>query len=371
LGEVEIERVQGQRAMRQFLAFPYEHYRAYPWWVPPLRIAQKELFDRKKHPFYAHAEVEYFLAHRNGKVVGRVAGIHDPKYNEFQGGCFGFFGFFECVDDQAVANALMAAARSWLLDHGVQEILGPMNPSTNYECGLLVDGFDSSPQVMMTYNPPYYSSLLEGAGLEKAKDLYAYHVPVGEVSAEKTLRVAEKGLKRNRFLVRPISLKRFQEDVEQVWTVYNAAWSRNWGFVPMTREEFLHSAAEMKSILDPELILIGEVDGRTAGFALALPDINVALKYAEGRLFPLGLLKILYHKRSIKRLRVLALGVVKEFQTAGVAAGFYSALIRRAQQAGYVDAELSWILEDNVLMNRSLEALGARRYKTYRIYRWN
>ena len=368
---VEILRVGDRTSRKQFLELPYRLYRQYPNWVPPLRVAQKELFDRDKHPFYANASAEFLLARRGGRVTGRVAAILDRNHNRFQGEQAAFFGFFECEDHQETANALLGAARDWAAGQGARVFRGPVNPSTNYECGLLVDGFGSPPVIMMTYNPPYYERLIEGAGLRKAKDLYAYISSTRAVAAEKVERVADRVLAAKAVRVRPIDLKRFGEDVEKVWTVYNAAWARNWGFVPMTREEFLLSAKEMKQILDPQLVLLGEVGGRVVGFALALPDFNVALRRAKGRLFPFGLLQILYYGRLITNMRVLALGVVEEYRTAGVAAAFYAALIRNGRRRGYDLCEMSWILEDNVLMNRSLEAMGARRYKTYRIYEWN
>jgi GNAT superfamily N-acetyltransferase len=224
---------------------------------------------------------------------------------------------------------------------------------------------------MMTYNPPYYAERLERAGLHKAKDLYAYMTSPSVVASKKVARVASRALKQNNVRVRSINMKNYDAEVEAVWQVYNSAWQRNWGFVPMTKDEFLLQGKEMKQILKPELVLIGEVGDRIVGFALALPDINEALKPADGKLFPFGLVKILYYQRLVRNLRVVALGVVEEYRTAGVAAGFYAALIENARRLGYKDCELSWILEDNVLMNRSLEALGAKRYKTYRIYEWN
>lgn len=357
--------------MREFLDLPYALYRGDPHWVAPLRIAQKELLDTRKHPFYANAELKCFLARDNGRTVGRIAAILDHNFNRFQGEQVGFFGFFESIDSQPVADGLLHAAREWLLQKGARVIRGPVNPSTNYECGFLVEGFDSSPFVMMTYNPKSYPALMEGAGLRKSKDLYAYTISAHSARMERAERIAAKALKSSGIVIRPIDMKKFDEDVQQVWSVYNSAWSRNWGFVPMTREEFLQMGAEMKQILLPELVLMGEVNGRVVGFALALPDINQALKRAGGRLFPLGLLKILYYRKQIRSARVIALGVVEEFRTAGIAAGFYAALIRNTRLLGYGDCESSWILEDNVLMNRSLEALGARRYKTYRIYEWN
>jgi GNAT superfamily N-acetyltransferase len=372
LGAVEVGAADSKRAVKEFVEFPYALYRDDPYWVPPLRIAVKELLDREKHPFYANAEAELFLARRHGQIAGRIAAIVDRNHNRFHNENAGFFGFFESADDPEVAEALLSAARKWAFDRGANVIRGPVSPSTNYECGILIDGFDSSPMIMTTYNHRYYPALLERVGLRKAKDLYAYVSTAAAVDMEKIGRVADRALAKNRIRVRPIDMKDFTAEVDRLWEVYQAAWSRNWGFVPMTREEFLQMGKEMKQILKPELVLIGEAEGRVVGFALALPDVNYALKPAGGSLFPTGLLKILYYQRLIKSLRVLALGVIEEHRTSGVAAGFYATLVRNARKLGYDgDCEMSWILEDNILMNRSLEAMGAKRYKTYRIYEWN
>jgi GNAT superfamily N-acetyltransferase len=370
LGGIEVVAVDSKGTLKQFVELPFTLYRNDPHWVPPLRIAVRELLDRKKHPFYANAEAEFFLARHEGRVVGRIASIIDRNHNRFHEEDAGFFGFFESIDDVRVARALIERARAWAFDRGAKLLRGPVNPSTNYECGMLVEGFDLDPMVMMTYNPRYYPVLMEKAGGIKAKDLLAYLSNANTISMKKIDRVADKVLAGG-VRVRPINMKNFEADVARVWEVYGAAWARNWGFIPMTREEFSQMGKEMKMILKPELVLIGEVGTKVVGFALALPDVNQALKRAGGSLFPTGLLKILYYQRLIKNVRVLALGVVEEYRASGLAAGFYATLVRNARKLGYGDCEMSWILEDNVLMNRSLEVMGARRYKTYRIYEWN
>ena len=366
MSEIKVIRADDSGNLRQFIEFPYRLYRNDPYWVPPLRIAQKDLLNQKKHPFYQHAEMQLFLAMEGARVAGRIAAILDRS--QFSGDQIGFFGFLEMTDSQPVANALLEAAWVWLRARGARLMRGPVNPSTNYECGLLVDGFDRDPFVMMTYNPSYYAGLIERAGLAKAKDLLAYITTAAATAGHKAMRVAERAMRSSRVAIRPVNLKNFEAEARSIWSIYSSAWSRNWGFAPMTEVEFSVLAKDMKQILAPEFALIGEVDGRAVGFALAIPDINRALKPARGNLFPLGLLKILYHQRRIKTLRVMALGVVEEFRTAGVAAGFYATLIRQAQRLGYGECEFSWVLEDNILMNRSIESLGARRYKTYRLY---
>ena len=370
MGGIEVVAVDNRKALKQFIELPYTLYRHDQHWVPPLRVAVKELLDRDKHPYYAHAEAEFFLALEAGKVVGRVAAVLDKAHNRFHEEDAGFFGFFESVDDPVVAGALLERARGWLFERGAKFLRGPVNPSTNYECGMLIDGFDSDPMVMMPYNPPYYPALMEQVGLRKAKDLYAYYSDIPAIETKKIDRVAERVI-QNGVTTRPINMKDFDNEVARVWEVYSAAWARNWGFIPMSREEFSLMGKEMKQILKPELVLIGEVEGRVVGFGLALPDVNQALKPARGKLFPTGLLKILYYQRLIQNVRVLALGVVEEYRASGLGAGLYAVLIRNGRKLGYRGCEMSWILEDNVLMNRSLGVMGARRYKTYRIYEWN
>jgi len=368
---IEVVAVDNKKALNEFVELPFSLYRDETHWVPPLRIAVKELLDRGKHPFYANADAEFFLARQGGRVVGRIGAILDRNHNQFHQEKAGFFGFYESVNDVAVARALLERARQWVFERGAEFLRGPVNPSTNYECGMLIEGFDSDPMVMMTYNPRYYPVLLEQVGLRKAKDLLAYLSNANTIDLKKIGRVADKVLATNGVRVRPINMKDYAREVDKVWNVYRAAWSRNWGFIPMTREEFALMGKEMKMILKPELVLIGEVGDRVVGFALALPDVNHALKPARGSLFPTGLLKILYYQRLIHNVRVLALGVVEEYRASGLAAGFYATLVRSARKLGFGDCEMSWILEDNVLMNRSLEVMGAKKYKTYRIYDWN
>ncbi|MBZ5584101.1 MAG: hypothetical protein LAQ30_18185, partial [Acidobacteriia bacterium] len=277
MGGIEVLTADAKKLLREFVELPYSLYRGNPHWVPPLRIAVKELLDRKKHPFYANAEAEFFVARQNGRVVGRVAAILDRNHNRFHEEDAGFFGFFEAVNDQAVAGALLSRARQWVFERGAKVLRGPVNPSTNYECGMLIEGFDSSPMIMMSYNPEYYPALMDAVGLRKAKDLYAYYSLTAGVDSAKIDRVAERSLATNGIRVRPIDMKNFEAEVARVWEVYNSAWQRNWGFIPMTREEFFLMGKEMKQILKPDLVLIGEKGGRMVGFALALPDVNQAL----------------------------------------------------------------------------------------------
>ncbi len=364
---LEISPIQSSADRREFLSFPYDLYSQDRYWVAPLRLDQKTLLDPLKHPFHLHATMQGFLARRAGRTVGRIAAILDPNYSQFHAEKAGFFGFLEMVDDQEVATGLLAAARDWLHARGAEVLRGPVNPSTNYECGVLVDGFGSSPRIMMTYNPAYYGPRIEAAGLRKAKDLLAYDLPVTRARADRVQTLTDRA-ESSGIHLRKLRLDDYDNEVELAWGIYNSAWAKNWGFVPMTRAEFLHHGHELKQILIPDLAWIAESGGQAVGFALAIPDINEALHHLRGRLFPFGLLKLLWYQRKIQYLRVIVLGVRHEYRSTPAAAALYAALIRECARLKFRGAECSWILEDNVLMRRSLEALGATVYKTYRIY---
>ncbi len=368
---LKVEQVNGRRDLHKFVTFPWHVYRNDPHWVPPLIGDTKKMLTR--HPFLEHADVAYFLARRDGEVVGRVAYIHNHLHNETHEEKVAFFGFFEvlpdhdCRSDEDVAAALLLQVQELARQAGMDALRGPANFSTNEEVGLLVDGFDAPPAVMMTYNPARYVQLLERLGFAKAKDLVAYYLDNPE-APERIVRVAEKLAERKRATVRAINMKRFAEDVDLVRVVYNRAWEKNWGFVPMTEAEIVHMAKELKPIVKPELVLLAEKGDEPIGFAMALPDYNAAVRHANGRLFPIGLLKILWHARRIDMLRVLTLGLVPEYRRTGIDQLFYLRLFQGARKLGITRGELSWILEDNLPMRQALEKFGCRPYKTYRVY---
>ncbi len=372
---VEIRSVKSAREKREFLDFPYRLYRADPHWVPPLRLAQKDILDTRKHPFYLTADVEMFLAYRGTRAAGRIMAIINHAHNSFHNEHGGFFGYFESEDDREVASALIEAASNWVKERGAVFMRGPFNPSPNYECGLLVEGFDSSPFVMMTYNPGYYIDLLEQSGLQKAVDMYAYQIsPKSFILSDKLRGVADR--LRESINVRTVDMKNIRREADIIRRVYNDAWSNNWGFVPMIEEEFAHLTRDLKQIVDPRIVYIAEKktdDGKTEpiGFFLAVPDINRALKKIDGRLFPLGLVKLLWHSRRLSFFRIIIMGIVKEHQSLGVASLFYERIYRDVVKFGYEDSEMSWVLENNVTMNRAARLIGGRRYKTYRIYEMN
>jgi GNAT superfamily N-acetyltransferase len=363
---LRIEPVQARKDLDRFVKLPWKIYRGNPNWVPPLLHDVYTLLDRTKHPFHRHAEVEYFLARRGDEIVGRIAAIVNHAHVAFHEEKAGFFGFFESIDDPDVARALLATAEQWVQARGMELIRGPMSFSTNEECGLLIDAFDKPPVIMMTYNPPYYERLITGAGYVKAKDLLAHHaagVAPPEVLIKRAARARAQGV-----VVRQMDLKRFDEEVAIVKEIYNTAWERNWGFVPMTDEEFAFLAKQLRPVADPHVLLIVEVNGKPAGFALGLPDFNVALKHMNGRLFPFGIFKALWYKRRIKLFRAITLGLKPEFRRQGIDVLLYLAFYEGGLAGGYTESEGSWILEDNWDMRRGMERFGYAHYKTYRIF---
>jgi GNAT superfamily N-acetyltransferase len=359
---------------REFLELPYRLYKGNAHWVAPLRIAQKDILNTRRHPFYKTSDVEKFIVSRNGRVVGRVMAIVNRAYNDFHHDRSGFFGFFESENDPGAVRSLLNAAREWLRGRGAESIVGPVNPSTNYECGLLVDGFDLDPMVMMTYNHPYYATLLEEYGMKKAMDLYAYEIAESYFNhSNKLQRVADRLRKKDGISIRTVNLKDFSNEVVKLRKVYNDAWSRNWGFVPFSEEEFNHMAKDLKQIVDSRVVMIAErkkEDGSTTpiGFFLAVPDVNQALKRINGRLLPFGIIKLLWHSRKISSIRIITMGAIQEYQPRGIGSIFLDEIYRRAPAAGYPTGEMGWVLENNVMMNRAADLIGGRLSKVYRIY---
>jgi GNAT superfamily N-acetyltransferase len=359
--------VQGRRDLDAFVALPYRLHRDDPRWVPPLRRDVRMLLSRAKNPFFEHAEAEYFLARRDGQAVGRIAAIHNRLHNEFQADRTGFFGFFETVNDAAVAAALLDAATGWLEPRGLDPLRGPVSFSINDEAGLLVDGFDTPPVVMMPHNPPYYATLLEAAGLQKAKDLFAYQRSDTGLP-ERLVRGASLTEQRYGLRVRAMDMKRFDQEVAVIKRLYNDSWERNWGFVPMTDHEIDHLAKQLKPVVVPEIVLFAERGDETVGFAVALPDLNVALRAnPSGRMFP-GILKVLWAARKIDRIRILLLGVVPAWRGKGIDVMLFKHVWEKSTARGYRWGEGGWILEDNHAMRNGLERMGFEVYKTYRIY---
>ena len=365
---VDIRPLSSAGDVRRFIKFPWSLYADDPLWVPPLLMDRRKLMDRKKNPFYQHSDAEFFLAMKGEKIVGRIGAIVNHNHNKEHNDKTGFFGFFESIDDQDVAGSLIATASNWLKARGMNAMRGPVTPSVNDEYGLLVDGFDRPPVVLMPYNPRYYPPLLEKTGLKKTKDLYAYLLDEETVFSDRLVRVTEAIRTREGLTFRALDMKRFDQEVALIKQLYNEAWQYNWGAVPMTDAEFEALAKDLKPIVVPELVIIAEYKGKPIGFALSIPDLNIALKHNKhGYLLP-GLWCLLRYKKAINTVRIITLGVVRERLKTGAAGVLFYETARRCTTNGYRYGEASWVLEDNVMMNRSAELLNASRYKTYRIY---
>lgn len=365
---IEVVEAKGKREIGAFLHLPFRLYRDDPFWVPPLLPEVLPFFDGR-HPFCRHATIRPFIALKEGEPVGRVAAIIDQNFISYHGKRVGYFGFFEVVDDLQVARALFERVEEELKHRSIKEIIGPMNPSTNYECGLLVQGFENPPFFLMPHNPPYYAKLLEAIGFEKAKDLYA-NLLVGEGDLpEKVKRIASWAREKlPEARIRNIQAEELEEEVRRFIEVFNESWANNWGFVPMSEAEVSYMAKSLKKVLVPELALFAEVDSEPAAFILALPNYNHVLKALGGRITPWGLLKALLVKRRIRELRIPLFGIRPRYRHKGIDAMLYAEVFRRGWEMGYRVAELSWILEDNRLMQKAIEAVGGRLYKVYRIF---
>ncbi|MGI8955798.1 MAG: GNAT family N-acetyltransferase [Chthoniobacterales bacterium] len=373
MSEIEIGEVKTRAERDAFIKFQWEIYRDDPAWVPPLILERKEFLDREKHPFFEHGDAALFLARSNGKIVGRIMGSDDPNYNSLHQSNVGCFGLFECINDPAAAQALFDAVANWLRAKGRSEIMGPIDYSTNYVCGLLVEGFAFSPTLLTAHNPPYYAALLEGLGFGKIMDFYAWWFSQPERAAQRLRRLATALKKRHSVNIRPGNLKNLDEEAARMREIYNDAWKDNWGFVPFTENEFKFMARELKQLVVPEFTLIAEVGDEPVGFILCVPDINVAFKKINGRLtsygIPIGLAKLLYHKSRIRTARLIALGVKPKYRRGGIAELLVLRIIEDAMIKRGFTGELSMTLENNHLINRFLGAIGAKKYKTYRIYR--
>jgi GNAT superfamily N-acetyltransferase len=369
--DVVVESAGTPARIAQYIRFPFELYRGNPHWVPPLLMERRNFLNAQKNPVYEYAEIQPFLARRGGTVVGTITALRNRRFGEFHPAerHVGFFGLYECRDDAAASSALLGAAAKWLKTRDATVMRGPTNFTTNDVLGLLIEGFDDDPAILMPYNPPYYAAQLEAFGLRKVKDLYAFEIKA-EACKGQLEQLANRVLARGRVSVRPVSLARWDEELAFVRRCYNEAWARNWGFVPWTDRELAALAKELKPLIDPRLAFVGEVDGEPAAILIAVPDANEALKLARGRLFPLGLLKILWRIKvtGCKRLRVLALGVLPKYRRLGLDGLLIQRTIENGMPLGYRRAELGWILEDNEAMLRPLKHIDAERTKAYRVY---
>ena len=348
---------------------PFELYRNDPNWVAPLIMDMKNMFNPKKNPYYTHSEVQLYLAFDNNKLVGRVSAHTNRQHNAFHQDKVGFFGFYESINDNNVCTALLDAASEWLLLRDCDTLRGPLHFSTNDESGLLVDGFDSPPFIMMPHHHPYYQNLMTNYGMTKVMDLYAYLSETKTIPANLES-LALKLQQRGGFTIRTLSKDKInlRKDIATVFGIYQKAWENNWGFVPLNKEEFDHTVEQLLPIVDRDLVFIAEINGVPAGFSVSTPNYNFLLKKMNGRLFPTGIFKMLYYKNKINSARCITMGVVKEFQNRGIDLVFYYYSFVNGIKRGFYRSEFSWVLENNVMMNRIAGHLGAHVYKTYRIY---
>jgi hypothetical protein len=369
MSEITVKKVSSKSELNEFIKFPWKIYKGDEHWVPPLLMEQKTLLDKQKNPFFKAADADYFLAYRNGEIIGRIAAVKNDLHLKYHNDDSGQFGFFECINDQQVANALFDAAKNWMKEKGLKFMKGPANPSSNDIYGMLIEGFDDSPRLLMPYNPEYYIKLCENYGLKKGKDMFAWKI-VNEklMASEKLKRGQELVRKRYNLKISQLDMKNFQKDLEKFKYVYNKAWAPNWGFVPMTEEQIDAMAKDMKPLAEPSLVLFGEIDGQLVGAALVMLDYNYIFRTMNGRLLPFNFLKLFTQKKKIKWARILTLGIIPEFQKRGLDAVFYWEIVNRAANIGIRLGEASWVLEDNDMMNRGLELMNGERYKRYRIW---
>lgn len=369
--DFEIIRVNTKSDKKRFIKSQWNFYRGDKNWVPPIIADRQKLLDTEKNPFFKHSDIELFMAIREGGVIGRIAAIRNGNHNETHNDKLGFFGFFECVNEQPVADALFKTAENWLKERGLDSIRGPVHPSMNDENAFLLEG-DGPPRILMSYNPMYYHKLCQNYGFEKARDLYAYSVTFEQMNTPKMQRL--QGLVRERYdiTVKNVDFKnkeQFKKDVADLKYIYNHAWEPNWGFVKMTDEEFDFLVADFKQIADPKLAFILYVKGKPAGFHLALPDINQALIYNRGGSLLGAVWQLLAKKKKINIMRIIVLGLLKEYQGKGIDSVLYYESGLRGNEFGVDFAEASWILEDNDMMNRGLtQTMNAELYRKYRIY---
>lgn len=359
--------VQGSADLRRFIRFPLERYRDNPYWVAPLPADERARLTPGKNPFFEHAEAAYFLARENGRVVGRVSASLDRNHDDFHGERQAAFGFFEAASADA-ASALLAAAETWGRAKGAQVLRGPMSFTTNDECGLLVEGFARRPALLMPYNPPEYAAWIVGAGFAKAKDLYSFRCAVPERVPPVYARIASLARRKEGVKTRALDMRRFDEELGRIKEVYNSAWEKNWGFVPMTEREIDHMAAQLKPAVVAELIRFAEVDGQVVGFFLLVPDVNIALAKIRGRLLPFGFLRLLWALPRLREFRIMALGIRGEWRGKGVAPLLVAEMAEVVRRLGYTSCEIGWTLEDNDTVNQMVLTMGGTRSSVYRIY---
>lgn len=370
---IEIREANTKKEIYAFIDFCHDLYAGDKNYVPEIFMGQKDMFNKEKYPFHENGKVQCYLAYQDNKIVGRIAAIKNPPYNDYHKSNIGFFGFFEFIESKEVAEKLLTKAKEWLASENYDYLMGPTNFSTNETAGFLVDGFHEPPKIMMTYNYPYYDRILKEIGLEKEMDLFAYKIPTKTVSDKsiKMFGMLEERLKRQGIIIRNVNVKNFDKEAAEIKKMYNLAWENNWGFVPFTDKEFEHIAKDLKMLIDPKFAYMAEHEGKPVGFSISVPDINEITKsFKRGRLFPFNIFKLLLNKRKTKCVRIMATGVVEDYRRKGIEAIFFAKNILEARERNLDGGEASWILENNAEMVQSAEKLNGIRYKTYRLYKY-
>ena len=366
---IEVSVVNGFDDIKQFVALPFRLHAGTPW-IPPLKLERYAFLSRKLNAYFKHGEAQYYLARRDGVVVGRVSAQIDRAFNQYHQNRWGMFGFLEFEDDLEVLQALLAAATTWLRERGCERMVGPMDFQLNDESGIMIEGFELEPLIRQPWHPPYYQRRCEEAGLTKAMDLLSWDLSITDRERMNPIlpRIAERARTRHGITIRKMSRRHLRREMDEFADVYNAAWSGNWGFVPYSKADLDAYAIDMQLVYAREWFMIAEQDGKTIAMAITIPDIHQVYKKMQGRLLPLGWWYYLNRNRIIDRVRVGFLGVLPEYQHTGVAAALYlehfDAATRTRQKAG----EASFILEINTSMNRGLEAMGGRIVKRWRVY---
>jgi len=371
---IEIRQVSTKKERLQFITFAWQVYRSDPelnrYWVPPVISDYMKTLDKDIYPLYDHADLAMFTAWKDGKLSGTIAAVENRRHNEIHEDRVGFWGFFECFNDQAVADALFDAAAGWLRKKGLDAMRGPVSPSMNDQCGMLVKGFDSSPVFLMLYNPPYYNDLVLKAGHRIGQELLAWYIDQKLIDIERLRRISQHVMKREGLSVRVLDMKHFDREIDNMREIYNGAWEKNWGFVPMTDREFDCLAKSLKPIANPHYVyFVEDRNGRTIGFSLSLPDINQALKHVNGNpLTPWGLIKYLWYKRNITMVRTIVMGVLPEYRNKGIDSILNTWIADYGGKHGVFASEMSWVLKSNEAMSKLAKVIGGRPYKEYVIY---
>jgi GNAT superfamily N-acetyltransferase len=367
---VEVAPVRGRSALRAFVELPFRLHAGTPW-IPPLRLERYAFLNRRLNPYFKHGCAEYFVARRDGRVVGRISAQIDHAFNEFHGTRWGMFGFLEFEDDEAVLRSMLDTAAAWLAERGCERMVGPMDLSMNEECGVLVEGFELEPMIKQPWHPSYYGDRCEAVGLTKAMDLLHWELHLSDRD-ERMLpllpKLARRAREKQGITIRRMSRRRLRRELDEFAKVYNSAWSHNWGFVPYAKEDLDELALTLQIVYDRNWFMIAEQDGNTVGMAITIPDINQVLKKMRGRLLPLGWWYLVTKRRHIDRMRIGFLGVLPEYEHTGAGAALYMEHFDTAARTGLTHGEAGWILETNHSMNRGLEAMGARSVKRCRVY---